>query len=196
METGVIKFAAKRISPTASAFLALDELNRCREKLLKAGLLGRDNNGIGFGNVSVRCSAEAGFHITASGLGDRAILDANDVVQVTGWDLLRNQAEFRGASNPSSESLTHAAIYDADDCVHAVIHAHDLPLWQRLLAAGQATPGSAEYGTPAMAEAVKEFVIARKGQELLFAMKGHDGGLICCGSKLDAICARLLEGKK
>ena len=192
METGVIKFTTRRLGPAASEFSGLDELNHYREKLIRTRLLGRDEHGVGFGNVSLRSPGETGFYITASGVGDRAILNPNDVVQVTSWDFSTNLVEFRGTSDPSSESLTHAAVYESDETIHAVIHPHQLSLWQRLLAAGEATSGSAEYGTPAMANAVKEFVIARRGRPLLFAMNGHEGGLLCCGPDLESMCSRLL----
>ena len=195
-ETGVIKFVTKRLSSIVPPFPELDELNRCRAGLVEAGLLGRDKQGIGFGNISVRRPDEPGFYITPSGSGDRPILSAADIVQVIEWNISKNKIEFRGASDPSSESLTHAAVYESDETVGAIVHAHDSFLWKCLLAAGDATSGAAEYGTPAMAAAVKEFIRTRRGNEILFAMNGHAGGLLCCGHTLESICLRLLTAKK
>ncbi len=196
METGVIKFKAIRRGSSPTDFFYLDELNRCRERLISAGLLGRDENGIGFGNMSVRESGGGSFHVTASGAGDRVCLSAADIVQVSAWDFANNQVDFTGSSEPSSESLTHAAVYEADHNVQAVIHAHDRRLWQHLLDAGDATLGSAEYGTPAMADEVKKFVSDHEGRPLLFSMTGHEGGLLSCGANLEEACAQLLVARR
>ena len=57
----------------------------------------------------------------------------------------------RGASQASSESLTHAAIYEMDDGIHAVVHVHDPELWQHLKNTFPTTDPDAAYGTPEMA---------------------------------------------
>ncbi len=191
-ETGSIKFRMNRLSRTVPTFSQLDEVNSCRQELLRAGLLGRDENGIGFGNISVRVPGQSGFHITASGAGDRSILEARDIVLVTGWNIATNEVEFSGAADPSSESMTHAAIYESDAQAAAVIHAHNQILWNLLSATGAVTSGSADYGTPAMAAAVKQYLSAQKERENLFAMDGHSGGILCCGQEIRAICSLLL----
>ena len=114
-------------------FDALAELNACRRKLLEQRLMGVDSNGIGFGNLSVRDGASRNFYITGSATGGLPELTPTDCVRVVEYDFARNWLRYEGTAIPSSESLTHAAIYESDPSISAVIHCHDSALWGTLL---------------------------------------------------------------
>jgi hypothetical protein len=88
---------------------------------------------------------------------------------------------FEGSATPSAETLTHAAIYEVAPTVNAVLHIHDRATWERLLARGRATGGTAAYGTPAMAFEVQAFLRQRDRLTNAFAMFGHQDGVLAFG---------------
>ena len=87
--------------------------------------MGVDSNGVGFGNLSVRDGVSGNFYITGSATGGLPELTPTDCVRVVAYDFARNWLRYEGAAIPSSESLTHAAIYESDPSTSAVIHCHD-----------------------------------------------------------------------
>ena len=110
-----------------------------------------DSNGVGFGNLSVRDGVSRNFYITGSATGGLPELTPTDCVRVVAYDFARNWLRYEGAAIPSSESLTHAAIYESDPSTSAVIHCHDSDLWATLLDRAPTTSKSVAYGTPEMA---------------------------------------------
>ena len=174
-------------------------LNIYRTRIRELGLLGVDENGIGFGNISVRDLTTSGFYITGSNTGHKTQLTLKDCARVMRCVLAKNWVSYEGETLPSSESLTHAAIYETRPMVGAVIHGHDFKLWSFLLRHSPATPTEAEYGTPEMAEAVRELLQnAFPSDEVgnAFAMSGHEAGVIIFGQNLSAAYDALLVGLK
>ena len=92
-----------------------------------------DSNGIGFGNLSIRDGATKNFYITGSATGGKPELTPADCARVVAYDFEKNWVRYEGPSIPSSESLTHAAVYKSDPKTAAVIHCHDSSLWAALL---------------------------------------------------------------
>jgi ribulose-5-phosphate 4-epimerase/fuculose-1-phosphate aldolase len=71
---------------------------------------------------------------------------------VVAYDFAENWLRCEGPTVASSESLTHAAVYESEPTVFSVIHGHDVKLWAALLEEeATATPKGVEYGTPEMA---------------------------------------------
>jgi ribulose-5-phosphate 4-epimerase/fuculose-1-phosphate aldolase len=193
-ETGAVKFQAERSAATLEPFPGLAELNNYRTKLRQLGLLGVDANGIGFGNISMRDGTSTRFYITGSDSGAKTELTLSDCTRVLAGDLARNWLLFEGAAMASSESLTHAALYEADDSIGAIMHGHSLSLWKTLLEQGLMTPASVEYGTPAMARAVRSLLEKTNVRETkAFAMAGHAEGVIAFGANLGDAYNVLLE---
>jgi hypothetical protein len=182
-ETGSIKFRAERSKSPLDSFDGLGDLNIYRAKLRQLGFLGVDQNGIGFGNISLRDGATSQFHVTGSNTGDKTELTSKDCAKVTQYNVSNNWLQFQGETMPSSESLTHAAIYEARPAVGAIIHGHHSKLWAFLLRHAPGTPVEAEYGTPRMAEAVQELLGSAEPTSA-FAMAGHEGGVIVFGRDL------------
>lgn len=89
-----------------------------------------DSNGVGFGNLSVRDGVSRTFYITGSATGSLPELTPTDCVRIVAYDFAKNSLRYEGIAVPSSESLTHAAIYESDSSISAVIHCHDSDLWQ------------------------------------------------------------------
>jgi ribulose-5-phosphate 4-epimerase/fuculose-1-phosphate aldolase len=174
-----VKFTHERARGQIAPFDQLVELNACRGKLRELRLIGVDSNGIGFGNLSVRDSATSNFYITGSATTGLAELTFEDCVRVVAYDFQRNWVCYEGGAITSSESLTHAAIYEADRTTGAVIHCRDCALWARLLGRVPTTAQSAAYGTPEMAyQIVHLFDVADVRTRKIFVMAGHEGGIV------------------
>jgi ribulose-5-phosphate 4-epimerase/fuculose-1-phosphate aldolase len=180
-----VKFTYQRARPDIAPFEALAELNACRRKLLEQRLIGVDSNGVGFGNLSVRDGVSRNFYITGSATGGFPELTPTDCVRVVAYDFSRNWLRYEGAAIPSSESLTHAAIYESDSSTSAVLHCHDSVLWATLLDRAPTTAKSVAYGTPEMAyEITRLFTVSDVRSRKLFAMAGHEAGIVTFGKNL------------
>jgi L-ribulose-5-phosphate 4-epimerase len=184
-ETGSVKFKCERVPVEISRFAGFAELNRYRRKLLALGMIGVDASGIGFGNLSVRDGATSRFYITGSATAGIPELTPADCAKVVAYDFERNWLQCEGSTVASSESLTHAAVYDSDPTARAVIHCHDIKLWGALLDNALTTPKRVEYGTPEMAYAVRRlFEATNVEKRKIFVMAAHDGGLVTFGRDL------------
>lgn len=154
-----------------------------RNKLYQAGLIGAYPSGIGYGNISVRC--EGGFLISGSGTGNCEVASAEHFTRVTAYSIEKNTVCCRGPVKASSESLTHAAVYEAAPAIKAIVHAHHRGIWSSLLGEAPITAPAAKYGTPEMAMEIARLfretdVSARK----FFLMAGHEEGLVGFGGSL------------
>ena len=139
-------------------------------------------DGIGFGNVSLRDGATDSFYITGSGTGALPELSLEHYAKVMAWDFGRNWLRCEGRAIASAESLTHAAVYSMEAEARAVVHGHDPDLWRSLCERGIATGGDVPYGTPEMAAEVQRlFRETEVRQRKIFAMAGHDDGIVAFG---------------
>ena len=99
---------------------------------------------------------------------------------------------------PSSESLTHAAFYDAAPTVRWVFHGHAPLLWRAALDGRlgdvPTTAASIGYGTAEMAEAVHQlWRTSRLSATRLLVMAGHEDGVITFGRTPNEAAEALLE---
>jgi class II aldolase/adducin N-terminal domain-containing protein len=192
-ETGGVKFRAERLTADMQPCLDLAELNLYRSKLRERQFIGQDANGIGFGNISVKAKNETGFFITISGGAIRESIGQADLVWVKSWSFAENLVRFEGPGTPSAETLTHAAIYGANRSAGAILHIHNRSVWDWLVAHAQATADAAEYGTTAMAETVQEFLDRSTCLTNVFAMSGHEEGVLAFGRDLAEAYASLMS---
>jgi L-ribulose-5-phosphate 4-epimerase len=192
-----VKFACERAPRAISSFHGFAELNACRRKLVQLQLIGVDSNGTGFGNLSVRDDATNNFYITGSATGGIPELTLADCAKVVAYDFERNWPEYEGRAIPSSESLTHAAIYESNANAHAIIHCHDLKLWAALLDQAPTSSKTVEYGTPEMADEIRQLfkVTDLRGRKILI-MAGHEGGIVIFGENLDEAFAVLMRERQ
>lgn len=139
--------------------------------------------GLGYGNLSVRHPERPGeFVITASQTGAIRELDAEGLCRIRAFDLARFRVSAAGVRPPSSESLSHAMIYDADPGVGWVFHVHSPEIWHRAEALDiPATGADVPYGSPAMAAAVAQVLAANNERPLAFVTPGHEDGVFACG---------------
>lgn len=196
-ETGSVKFTYRQVPVEICTFAGFAELNEYRRKLLQLGMIGVDANGIGFGNLSIREGATSRFYITGSATGGISELMPSDYARVVAYDFARNWVECEGSTVPSSESLTHAAVYESEPAVFSVIHCHDKNLWTALLDQAPATPKGVDYGTTEMAEAVRNlFKFTDVKSRRIFAMAAHAGGVVAFGKNLAEAFGALVEMTK
>lgn len=205
---GVVKFQLAHRDEALEARVhgeAARELFGWREVLRRLGGVGQDQaryGGAGYGNLSLRVPpwGESGrgrrrFLVTGTQTGGRGDLGLADLCVVERYDLATNRVDSYGGTPPSSESLTHGAIYDAAPSSRAVFHVHAPELWRRARALGlPLTRPEVPYGTPAMAHEVerlfREGALAAHG---IFAMTGHEDGVIAFGDGAAAAGAILLR---
>jgi ribulose-5-phosphate 4-epimerase/fuculose-1-phosphate aldolase len=191
-----VKFTYERAHADIPPFDALAELNACRRKLLELGLIGLDSSGIGFGNLSVRDGATGNFYITGSATGGLPELSLRDCARVVDCDFKKNWVRYEGTAVPSSESLTHAAIYESDPSTFAVIHCHDSVLWARLLNRAPTTSKAVPYGTPEMAyEIMRLFEGTDVRSRKVLVMAGHEAGIVSFGKNLEDAFAVLMRAR-
>jgi len=184
-EEGVIKF---RLEHTPSAPLEKEqvaELNTWRDWMFARALIGEietSHGKVGYGNISRRLGT--GFVITGSQTGHLAQLTPNHYAIVETCHPETNLVISHGPVKPSSEALTHAILYQLEEQIQWVMHAHHAPIWQAAEQLGlPCTSADAAYGTPEMAaETMRLFAESDVRQTGLFAMAGHQDGIISFGN--------------
>ncbi|VVB75246.1 Methylthioribulose-1-phosphate dehydratase [uncultured archaeon] len=194
-EEGYIKFNCDFIKAPAIPRAKLEEIIKWRQKFYSLGLIGMYANGIGFGNISVRKENDSQeFIISGSATGGLAQLDENHFTLVIQSEFEKNFLICEGPIVASSESMTHAAIYECDKKANAVIHIHNKAFWEYLLNKVPTTSKDAAYGTPEMAREIFRLFSAQKSwPRKLIAMEGHEEGIISFGASLDEAGKALLD---
>jgi len=165
-----------------------------REVLARLTLIGRDParyEGLGYGNVSARVGpfGDVGrggrrFLVTGTQTGGRRAVSLADFCVVERYDAVRNRVKSFGPLPPSSESLTHGALYDIVPTARVVFHGHAPEIWRHARALNlPITHPSVENGTTEMAMEVqrlyRESTLSGTG---ILAMGGHEDGVIAFGS--------------
>lgn len=182
---GVIKF---NLTFQLEELVGIDvvELSQWRSKLKERGLLGQVQDryeGYGFGNISQRTAG--GFVISGTQTGVLESVTLSDYALCESWDLKQNAINSRGTTKPSSESLSHASIYDVHESAICALHAHSPDIWSKSIRLGIAvTDESVPYGTPEMAKEVRR-VIAEMSCPGIFSMGGHEDGVFTFGKSLE-----------
>lgn len=191
-DEGVIKFklTLKRApAPEMNQVIALEKWRALFFKLALVGEYPIDK--IGYGNLSSRLSKKT-FIITGSQTGHLAHLQAHHYTKVIDCDLKRGSVTAEGLIPPSSESLTHYGIYEANPAIQYVFHVHHQKLWQ-LLKDGpyDSISDNIPYGTQEMAEAAST-LLGNKSSGI-FVMKGHEDGIISYGTTAEEAGKPILE---
>src|SRR5262245_3672282 len=129
-EKGYIQFHCRHESAGPMTDPIIVDLIMWRNYLRERQLIGIYPDGIGYGNISARLR-DGTFVISASATGGLEIAGPEHFTQVTQYDYDRNTLTCRGPVRASSESLSHAAVYEGDSTAHAIIHIHHSDLWER-----------------------------------------------------------------
>jgi ribulose-5-phosphate 4-epimerase/fuculose-1-phosphate aldolase len=116
---------------------------------------------------------------------------------VVAYDFEKNWLRYEGSTTPSSESLTHAAVYESDAKAGSVIHCHDSKLWAALLNQAPTSSKAVEYGTPEMAyEMTRLFKITDVQTRKILVMAGHEGGIVAFGKDFEEAFGVLLRERR
>lgn len=194
-DEGVIKFSARhdlrRLDTRVYGDLAC-KLTAWREIFAKTNLVGQEPHrygGAGYGNVSGRVHAPAdgrgarAFLITGTQTGGTPCVTLDHYCVVSRYDYRKNAVDSFGPIQPSSESMTHGAIYDLAPHIRFVFHAHTPLIWTRAAELNiPTTDPSVPYGTPAMADEMHRLFRTTTLPELrILSMGGHEDGIIVFG---------------
>jgi len=184
MDEGVIKFKLEHTPAGPLPESELAEIICWRQWMYVRGLIGvieTVEGLIGYGNISIR--HPQGFIVSGSQTGDLAELDKSHFALVDAAYPEENRLASRGPIQPSSEALTHAAVYAQDPAIKWVMHAHHKPIWQaaKRLGLPQTSP-DVTYGTPEMAaETARLFRETDVRKIGIFTMSGHEDGIVSFG---------------
>lgn len=191
-DEGVIKFKLTLKRAPAPEMNQVIALEKWRALFFKLGLIGEyPIDKIGYGNLSSRLQKKT-FIITGSQTGHLAHLQAHHYTKVIDCDLKRGSVTAEGLIPPSSESLTHYGIYEANPAIQYVFHVHHTRLWE-MLKNGQydSINDDVPYGTQEMAEAASA-LLANKSTGI-FVMKGHEDGIISYGTTAEEAGKTILD---
>jgi ribulose-5-phosphate 4-epimerase/fuculose-1-phosphate aldolase len=184
-ETGSIKFQCNWIQAEPVDEKMITEINHWRNILFNHKLIGVYPNEIGYGNISIRL-AEKEFLISGTSTGHLEKLTNNHYSVVTAYNFLENTLTCKGPIKASAESLTHAAVYEMDPDIQAIIHVHNKRIWDNLLNKVPTTLSNVEYGTPEMALEMKRlFNTTNIIETKILVMGGHEEGIITFGKDLE-----------
>lgn len=192
---GVVKFNCHW---TQSGPVISDEqyeiINYWREVLFNMDLIGAYENGVGFGNLSIRNGSGNQFVITGSATGEITELEPGHYVKVNSFNIDDNAVQCIGPLKASSESLTHAAIYSADSGTNAVIHVHSYELWSELIHKVPTTNPAMDYGTAGLAKDISRlFSESDVFEKRIIVMAGDRAGILTFGQDLDEAIGVLMQ---
>ncbi len=176
-----------------------EKLDALRTKLFDRGYIGVNDEGIGYGNISLRMAfdetSQNHFLISSSGSGGVRELGLSGYSLVHAVDIEKNTIYSQGEKKASSESMSHAAIYmesarnfsaQANEFVQFVVHIHHAPLFNALCQEEDipCTAKEVTYGSVEMAKAIME-LMSKKPVENVILMRGHEEGILFYASTVD-----------
>jgi len=192
-QEGVVKYTIKHESARITLPADMPELLTWRRRLHERRLIGADAQGIGYGNLSVRLYTTPTFLITGTQSSGSAEVDQRDFARVTVVDLDRNFLRSIGERAPSSEALTHAALYQVNGAIRAVVHVHSAPIWNSCRNRLPTSREDVQYGTPEMAyEVIRLHKRKALGRQGVIVMGGHQDGVIAFGPSLAEAAGEIL----
>jgi len=163
---------------------AFNNLNNWRTRLFDLNLIGETSDGIGFGNISIKY--ENSFLITGSATGKKRKLEKDEYACVLSCDYKNNKVVSKGMTKASSESMSHAVIYECNEEIKAVIHVHNTMMWNKYIDALPTTSKNTTFGTPEMAYEIQKLLkIHQFYKKGILVMGGHQDGVITFGNNLD-----------
>ncbi len=207
-DEGYIKYRCDWVKTAAVSPQAVVSLTPYRDALFQLNFIGQRPDGIGFGNISQRVTSVTSplrdsktayitsdqFIISGTQTGNLTTLAAADYALVTDFSSEQNSLTCQGLRKASSESLTHGVIYSSHPTIGAIIHVHHAQLWQQLLHQVPTTRESVRYGTPEMAKETQWlFEESSLMQHKIFAMAGHEDGVVTFGDNLQTAYRTLIN---
>ncbi|MEM4598673.1 MAG: class II aldolase/adducin family protein [Candidatus Diapherotrites archaeon] len=206
VKEGVIKFSYS-LFPAKIPIERISGLMICRDKLYKEGLIGiyktGPMKGIGYGNASIRATfkGKKGFFITGSQTGGIEKLPAEKYCFIESFSIAENHVKAFGSVAPSSESITHGAIYSINQSVGAVVHTHSREIFEKAGKLGlKFTSKKSSYGSMDLALELKN-AIEKMGCPDCGAIVtlGHEDGVFVWHKTIEEasnLCLELLKKAK
>jgi L-ribulose-5-phosphate 4-epimerase len=191
---GVVKYTVKHETARLAFPPEMSGLLAWRRTLRGLNLIGEDALGLGYGNLSIRLYGTPTFVITSSQSSGLLEVDQQHFARVTVVDLDRNFLRSVGERPPSSEALTHAALYQMHGSIRAVVHVHSRDIWLEYRDKLPTSRDEVLYGTPQMAyEMIRLHKRAALGQLGVIVMGGHQDGVIAFGPSVADAAGELLK---
>ena len=191
---GVIKFSFTLLDGNPPEPGIVNSLEKIRKELYARGFIGVDESGLGYGNLSMLHPQSGNIVISGSQTGNLPELNPDKYAIITAYSFDSFHVTATGKSDPSSETLTHAAIYETLSDIRFIIHIHSKKLWDYMLQNDYPASHDVEYGSREMADEIKK--MNQKNLFLknsIFAMKGHEAGIISFGKTGDAALQLILN---
>lgn len=183
IDEGVIKFNCNWNNNELPVNVPI-QLMEWRDKMYEHKLIGEyEDIKIGYGNISIKLPQ--GILISGTQTGNIYPIEANHFSLVTNYSMETNSLSCVGKIKASAESLTHAAFYEANNKIKAVIHIHNKYLWDVLIDKIPTSDRNVPYGTSEMASEIKRlFKETNLLNDKIMVMGGHDEGIIAFGNNL------------
>lgn len=160
----------------------VDKINYWRKKFFQLNLIGILPDGISYGNISIRNSANT-FFITGTQIGNINNINQNHICLVQECDLETNMVKCTGLIKASSESLSHYSIYNSNSEINAIIHVHNNKLWNKLKNRFPTTSIKSEFGTVKLAQELG--LISSSKTSNIIVNLGHQDGVFCYDRNID-----------
>lgn len=196
---GVVKYQLDYKSAPPVSLDTIKEINAWRRIFFLLGLIGQDParyGGFGYGNVSCRLKHnEEAFLITGTQTGHLPELGPEHYTTVTTCNPEHNHIVASGPVKPSSEALTHGALYRADQNIQFVFHIHNPEIWKNAESLKITTTSSSiMYGTPEMAEEFARIISKKETQHKpIIVMGGHEDGVVAYGPTAELAGSELIN---
>ncbi len=192
IDEGVIKFNCNWINEPIGVVVP-EVLKHWRDKMHELQLIGEYKEiNIGYGNISIKIPE--GILVSGTQTGNVYPIQNKDFALVTAYSMAENSVNCKGLLKASAESLTHAAVYDADPSIEAIIHIHNKELWLELMNQVPTSGKDVPYGTAKMASEIKRlFEETTLLEDKIMVMAGHDEGIITFGKNLEEAGAVILK---
>ncbi len=187
-DEGYIKYQCEWTPSEPLPMSYLKQLNHWRQRMYKAGWIGYyEEMKVGYGNISRRHPDDKEqLIISGTQTGHLEQLDASHYSWVHQVNIEENSLKCKGPIKASSESLTHAAIYQIDPTCEAVIHIHSKEYWEKLMHRVPTTKKDVPYGTAEMAyEMWRLYRESNLAACKIVVMAGHEEGIISFGDSLE-----------
>jgi len=194
VDEGYIKYRINHLNGLEPLYFWTSKLSRVRTELFDLGLIGMNEEGIGYGNISCRLASSNGFIISGAATGGIRELAPTDFSEVLSFDTQTNRVSCMGKIRSSSESMSHGSIYHADKKIKCVIHVHHEGMWRYMQANPyMSTSDAAAFGTPELADEISALVRGHARPKGLFVLKGHQDGVIAYAAELETARDMLLS---
>ncbi|MGB0166119.1 MAG: class II aldolase/adducin family protein [Luteibaculum sp.] len=192
IDEGYIKYHITWKETDVAPIASDDEIIAARNQMFDLNLIGYDSkNQVGYGNISKRLAAN-NFAISGTQTGHIPRIKPEHFTRVTDYNIAENRLSCEGPIKASSESLTHAAIYELDPAIKAVIHVHNKHIWENYNELLPTTKKDIPYGTPQMArEIFRLWRLADLPKQKILIMAGHVDGVISFDSNFEEAAERL-----